>query len=297
MGLQALGFGRGGEDRGFAAAGKKDEKRDGAVGGAEDSPIGGAAAFKARVDDIFRAVRFVGLGNEAAAARERILYGGRELWKRIHRKMSDKVWGGAAGDGDLARDIERRRGRILGPNAREAEGKKQRDEEHLRFESRANHEKVSGALYAQRRRTATFRDKNSIAQRLAGLEGEGDALLSLALAAKGEKGLAFQIEDVLLADEGAGSDAAAGQDVCDPAGHFLVVLGGVARFAHEIDAGFERGQCGRTGSGDLGAGLRRNVAGIGQRRSLRFGVQKQALTVHGDAIGGRKHAERARIGR
>ena len=81
MGLQAFGFGRGGEDHGFAAAGKKDEQRDGAVSGAEDGPIGGAGALKARVDDIFRAVRFVGLGNEAAAARERILDGGRELWK------------------------------------------------------------------------------------------------------------------------------------------------------------------------------------------------------------------------
>ena len=55
MGLQALGFGRGGEDRGFAAAGEEDEQRDGAVGGAEDGPVGGAAALEAGVDDIFRA--------------------------------------------------------------------------------------------------------------------------------------------------------------------------------------------------------------------------------------------------
>ena len=124
----------------------------------------------------------------------------------------------------LAGDIERQPGCVLGANAREAKAKKQRAEEQLRLESRANHGKVSRALYAQRGRTATFRDKNSIAQRLAGFEGEGDALLGFALAAEGEEGFALEIEEILLGDEGAGRDAAAGENVCGPAGDFLVVL-------------------------------------------------------------------------
>ena len=44
------------------------------------------------------------------------------------------------------------------------------------------------------------------------------------------------------------------------------------------------------------ARLRRSIAGIGQHHSLRFGVEKQALAVHGDAIGVRKQAQRARVG-
>ena len=40
-----------------------------------------------------------------------------------------------------------------------------------------------------------------IPQRLAGLEGVGDALLRFAFAAEGDEGFALQVEDVLLADE------------------------------------------------------------------------------------------------
>ena len=44
------------------------------------------------------------------------------------------------------------------------------------------------------------------------------------------------------------------------------------------------------------ARLRRRVAGFGQHRGLRFGVEQQALAVHGDAIGRREQAERAGLG-
>ena len=86
------------------------------------------------------------------------------------------------------------------------------------------------------------------------------------------------------------------ENVRRPARNFLIVLGGVAGFAHQIDAGFERGQRGRAGSGNLHARLRRGVAGLGQRRGLRLGVEQQALAVHGDAIGRRKQAEGAGLG-
>ena len=49
----------------------------------------------------------------------------------------------------------------------------------------------------------------SIAQRLAGFQREGDALLGLRLAAEGEESLALQVEDVLLADQGSRRNAAA----------------------------------------------------------------------------------------
>ena len=53
-----------------------------------------------------------------------------------------------------------------------------------------------------------------------------------------EEGFALEVEEVLLADERAGGDAAAGEDVGGPAGDFLVVFGGIAGLAHEEDAGF-----------------------------------------------------------
>ena len=79
-------------------AGEEDKQRDGSRGGAQDGPIGGAGVLKAGVDDIFRLMRFVGLRDEAAAAGERILDGGRELGKRVHGKMADEVGSGVAVD-------------------------------------------------------------------------------------------------------------------------------------------------------------------------------------------------------
>ena len=45
-----------------------------------------------------------------------------------------------------------------------------------------------------------------------------------ALATEREKGLALEIENILLADESARRDAAPGKNVRDPASDFLVVL-------------------------------------------------------------------------
>ena len=72
VGLQALGFGRAASVMGSAELlAKENKQRDGPLSGAEDGPVGRAGALEAGVDDIFRAVRFVGLRNEAAAAGER----------------------------------------------------------------------------------------------------------------------------------------------------------------------------------------------------------------------------------
>ena len=71
-----------------------------------------------------------------------------------------------------------------------------------------------------------------------------------------QKDFELEVEKVLLADERAGRDAAAGENIGDGAGDFLIVLAGVAGFAHQEDASFHGGQCGDAGSGH-GARLRR----------------------------------------
>ena len=102
MGLKVLGFGCGGQDGGLGGtAGEEDQKRDGSVLGAEDGPIGRAAAHEAGLNDVFRAMGFVGLWNEAAAEVEEILDGGWELWEGADGQMADCVWGGAAVEDDL----------------------------------------------------------------------------------------------------------------------------------------------------------------------------------------------------
>jgi len=63
-----------------------------------------------------------------------------------------------------------------------------------------------------------------VSQRLASLERVGDALLSFGLAAEGEEGLAFQVENVLLADQGSGGHPASGQYIGHPASDLLVVF-------------------------------------------------------------------------
>src|ERR1035437_1385651 len=136
----------------------------------------------------------------------------------------------------------------------------------------------------------------SISQRLAGFQGEGDALLRFWLAAEGEEGFALEVEDVLLADQGSRRDAAAGENVGRPAGYFLVVLGCVAGLTHEKDTGLEGGQGRCAGRGNLRARLRSRVACRGQCCCLGLGVEEQPLAVEGNAVGGRKQAERARFG-
>src|SRR5579863_7351912 len=81
-----------------------------------------------------------------------------------------------------------------------------------------------------------------IPQRLSGLEGEGDALLSFALAAEGDEGLALEVQQILLADESACSDPAAAENVGRPSRDLLIVLGSVACLAHQENSRFERGQ-------------------------------------------------------
>ena len=99
-------------------------------------------ALKAGVDDVFRLVRFVGLRNEAAAAGERVLNGGREMGKGAHGKMADEVGSGVAVDGDLAGGVERMEPESCGRMRGRAERKAARTKQQHRFESRANHGKT-----------------------------------------------------------------------------------------------------------------------------------------------------------
>ena len=108
VGLEALGFGRGGENQGSPCCSKKDEQGDGSIDGAEDGPVGGAGALKAGVDDVFGLVRFVGLRDETAAAGRAHPGGGREMGKRVDGKMADEVGSGVAVDKDLAGGVEGR---------------------------------------------------------------------------------------------------------------------------------------------------------------------------------------------
>ncbi len=110
VGLEALRLGRAGEDRRIGGiAREENQQRDSPIGGAKYGPVRGAAALEAGVHDIFRAVRFVGLRNEAAPAGERVLNGGRELGEGVHGEVADEVGGEVAVDDDLAGDVERHR--------------------------------------------------------------------------------------------------------------------------------------------------------------------------------------------
>jgi len=71
VGLEALGFRRGGEDVEVGrSAGKEDQQGDRSPLRTKNRPVGGAGTLQAGVDDVFRAMRLVSLGNEAAALRE-----------------------------------------------------------------------------------------------------------------------------------------------------------------------------------------------------------------------------------
>src|ERR1700678_1634931 len=118
-----------------------------------------------------------------------------------------------------------------------------------------------------------------VPQRFAGFQGEGDPLLSLALAAQGEKCFTLQIQEILLRDQAAGSKTATAQNVRGFAGDLLVVFGGKTSFAHQENASLERGQSGQAGGRNLRALDRRDVALFGQQNSLGFGVQKQVFAV------------------
>ena len=123
-----------------------------------------------------------------------------------------------------------------------------------------------------------------VAEGFAGFEGEGDAFLGLLCAAQGEEGFAFEVEEVLLADGGAGGELAAAEDVGGPVGDLGVVLGDEGAFAEGPDGEFQGGEGVFAGGGDVGARRGCGVAGVGEgwrarvwasvRRRSRFRVTR-----------------------
>src|ERR1035437_580906 len=194
--------------------------------------------------------------------------------------MADEVRDGLAGYDDLAGDVERRGGLLLRLSRKKGAGAEQNTQQASELSrSGMNHEDSLCLSSSQFTWTA-----KSISQRLAGFEGEGDALLRFWLAAEGEEGFALEVEDVLFADQGSRCDAASGENVSGPASDFLVMFGCVAGLAHEKDTGLEGGQGRCAGCGNLRARLRRHVAGVGERCGLGLCVEKQPLAIEGDAV-------------
>ena len=112
--LEALGFWRGGENKKIGrGAGKEDKQGDRSPLRAKNRPIGGAGALQAGMDDVFRAMRLVGLRNEAAALGEKSDEFLGKAGKRAERQMADAVESCVACEQDLAGFVERRGGQFL----------------------------------------------------------------------------------------------------------------------------------------------------------------------------------------
>src|SRR6202000_311375 len=89
-----------------------------------------------------------------------------------------------------------------------------------------------------------------VAEGLAGFQRESDAFLRFLFATQREKAFAFEVEQVLLADERSGGDAASGKGSRYVVRDLDVVIADVLAFAHEVDAEFERSLHGVSGRGD-----------------------------------------------
>src|ERR1039457_4652052 len=84
--------------------------------------------------------------------------------------------------------------------------------------------------------------KSLIPQRPPALQRESNSLLSLFLPAKREERLPFQIQQILLAHQGARRDRPAAQHVCHPIRHLCVVVADEFALTHDVDPEFQGGQ-------------------------------------------------------
>ena len=187
-----------GDGRGGGGGGEEDEEGDAGVGGAEDGPVGGGRSFKGAVDDIFRAVGLVALGDHAGAAGEFGGDGGGEFSEGGDGKAADEVGGGGSVDGEGAAVGEVVRGDLSARVPCCGDEQEEQDE-------------MDDAIHL-------------IAERFASFEGVSNTGLGFGFAAEGEEGFALEVEEVVFADESAGGDASAGEDVGNPAGDFLIVF-------------------------------------------------------------------------
>src|SRR5579883_2589258 len=76
---------------------------------------------------------------------------------------------------------------------------------------------------------------SSVAQRFAGFQGVGDALLGFLFATEGNEGFALEVENVLFANQLRGGERAAGENVGKLAGDVRVVIGSVAPAHQHVD--------------------------------------------------------------
>src|ERR1035441_9349810 len=107
-----------------------------------------------------------------------------------------------------------------------------------------NADKTQSCLIRVYRRSSAFigGSKSLIPQRPAALQCESDPLLGFLLAAKREERFPLQIQQILLAHQGAGSDRAAAQNVRHPTSDLRVVVADEFALPHHVDPEFERGQ-------------------------------------------------------
>src|SRR5271155_1937010 len=135
-----------------------DEQRCGFILRAKRGPVGGTFFAKCSVDDVLRAVGFVGLRNQAVALLQVAANGGRDLRKRC--------WGQhAEGIGLVANVAVQDLLALL------------RCRNERRGEERNPHDELLHALH------------DLVSERLSRLQGEGDTFLRFALAAERDEGL------------------------------------------------------------------------------------------------------------
>src|SRR5215469_486459 len=123
----------------------------------------------------------------------------------------------------------------------------------------------------------------SIAERFAGFEGVGDALLSFAFAAEGDEGFAFEVEDVLLGDGLRRGERAASEDIREFARDERVVVGDVFAAQHLVDGELRGGE--HFFAED--ANLRRRgrmITGVEHGERGLFGVGDKTVAIHGDEV-------------
>src|SRR5580700_2948765 len=99
----------------------------------------------------------------------------------------------------------------------------------------------------------------SIPHRLAAFQDALYALQSFLFPAETDKGLAFEVQKVLLADERGLAQIAATHDIGQFFGYYHIVVGGILAPPHGMDAGIQRPQSGATQHFDILSGYRHRI--------------------------------------
>src|SRR5579884_2293308 len=142
----------------------------------------------------------------------------------------------------------------------------------------------------------------SVTEGLAGFKGVGDALLGLLFATERDEGFAFEIKDVLLADELRRGERASRQDVGQLAGDVTVVFRSVAAADEHVNRELRAGEellAEDLHLGGLSAflpGSRRGLPAASMEGESRLlGIGDEAVAVHGNKIFAAEVAEVAAL--